>query len=68
MKIRPVNRHWRCACSVFCVSMCSRHATREDCPAFFTKYRKEEFTEDFVPQKVKLNHRNNFKESSRWAY
>ncbi len=48
--MKPVNRNWRCAASVYCVPICSRHhKDKESCPAFYIKPRKGEFTEDFVP-------------------
>ena len=47
--MKPVKYKWRCAASRFCVPICSRHKTKEDCPWFYIKPRKDEFTEDFVP-------------------
>lgn len=51
--MKPVKYKWRCAASTFCVPICSRHIKKEDCPFFYIKPRKDEFTEDFVPYKRK---------------
>jgi hypothetical protein len=48
--IRPDNPNWKCAAGRNCISMCSRHITKDDCPAFFIKKTTIDFfTEDFVP-------------------
>jgi hypothetical protein len=48
--IKTDNPNLRCAAGRFCISICSRHSSRDDCPAFYIKKTtKDFFTEDFVP-------------------
>lgn len=45
--MKPVNRMWRCGASVFCLPICSSFVRKEECPAFFVKSSRKNFTEDF---------------------